>query len=357
MDGLVRRLVGTEPHIAVRTEDLALAELRAELVEQLVHGFAHALVVHGLVLLPVGLGVVRLQPLEELDRLDRPAPERHVRRLDTGGGACVRETDQRLASGGGTLGVSAQGGVVRPAASRSSSGNRHHPADPPHRRADDGEPLVRQLPRRCSAAAMGLPLGADGQPPATNLSTAGQTVAAHRLTTTSTTARCPDPDLGGRHEQWADGRNDGFVRSAERGGATSDPAVAMGYWTEESTCPSTTGWPGCFRVADRWFSSCLGPTFPNRRFLVAGTANGLIDDDLSHYVDRPDNGTLFDLLAAHRISWVNYHPIPHLGPAAKRAARRARPPRRTSPRRHRQAARRRPPQRRGRRQVGAAVHR
>src|SRR5438552_1478469 len=38
---------------------------------------------------------------------------------------------------------------------------------------------------------------------------------------------------------------------------------------------------------DRWFSSCLGPTFPNRRFLVAATAHGLMDDALPGLFDYP----------------------------------------------------------------------
>ena len=54
-------------------------------------------------------------------------------------------------------------------------------------------------------------------------------------------------------------------------------AVGMGYWTEDDL-PFYYGLARTFPLADRWFSSCLGPTFPNRRFLIAGTAHGLIDD-------------------------------------------------------------------------------
>jgi phospholipase C len=91
----------------------------------------------------------------------------------------------------------------------------------------------------------------------------------------------------------------------------------MGYWTAEQL-PFYHGLARVFPVADRWFGSCLGPTFPNRRFLIAGTANGLIDDRLAHTIDRPAHGTLFDRLDAHRISWTNYHPITHTGPTLKR---------------------------------------
>jgi phospholipase C len=82
----------------------------------------------------------------------------------------------------------------------------------------------------------------------------------------------------------------------------------MGYWTEEDL-PFYYGLARTFPLADRWFCSCLGPTFPNRRFLVAGTANGLIDDLPWDLVDYPEAGTIFDSLSSHGISWVNYHNV------------------------------------------------
>jgi phospholipase C len=82
----------------------------------------------------------------------------------------------------------------------------------------------------------------------------------------------------------------------------------MGYWTEEDL-PFYASLARTFPLADRWFCSCLGPTFPNRRFLIAGTAHGLIDDLPFGMVDYPDAGTIFDSLAHHGISWANYHDI------------------------------------------------
>jgi phospholipase C len=81
----------------------------------------------------------------------------------------------------------------------------------------------------------------------------------------------------------------------------------MGYWTE-AELPFYYGLARTFPVADRWFSSCLGPTFPNRRFLLAGTAHGLIDDSPYDLLDYPPAGTILDMLSRHRISWANYHP-------------------------------------------------
>src|SRR3954452_23835596 len=97
------------------------------------------------------------------------------------------------------------------------------------------------------------------------------------------------------HAQWAGGTNAGFVRTAADQAGHDDPAVVMGYW-DERDLPFYYGLARTFPVADRWFSSCLGPTFPNRRFLVAGTAHGLTSDRVSECFDRAPNGTIFDVL-------------------------------------------------------------
>ena len=82
----------------------------------------------------------------------------------------------------------------------------------------------------------------------------------------------------------------------------------MGYWTEQEL-PFYYGLARTFPLADHWFCSCLGPTFPNRRFLISGTAHGLIDDLAWDVVDYPEAGTIFDALTNNGISWVNYHNV------------------------------------------------
>jgi phospholipase C len=120
------------------------------------------------------------------------------------------------------------------------------------------------------------------------------------------------------HIQYADGANDGFVRSIERTIPGGDPRVAMGYWNEEDL-PFYASLARTFGVADRWHCSLLGPTFPNRRFLIAGTANGLIDDVMAGIFDYPRTGTIFDLLDRHGISWANYHHVAGWKVITKRA--------------------------------------
>ena len=98
----------------------------------------------------------------------------------------------------------------------------------------------------------------------------------------------------GRHR-----RNDGFVRA-------SGP-VAMGYWTREDL-PFYHALARVFPVCDRWFASCLAPTYPNRKFLMAGTASGQVHTKLEEVGKAPPpNGTIFERLDAHGISWRNYY--------------------------------------------------
>jgi phospholipase C len=172
----------------------------------------------------------------------------------------------------------------------------------------------------------GLPVGPDGAPTAVNPDAAGRPVRAARLASTRQGQLIPSQSWRASHAQWAGGAGTGFVTSAEQvlaeaaaagkgaatvpagGGVPDDPAATMGYWTEDDL-PFYYGLARTFPLADRWFSSCLGPTFPNRRFLIAGTAHGLVDDSPYDLLDYPPAGTIFDLLTRHDISWANYHPV------------------------------------------------
>jgi phospholipase C len=102
------------------------------------------------------------------------------------------------------------------------------------------------------------------------------------------------------HEQIDGGLMDGFVRSV--GGATQP----MGYWTEE-VLPFAYSLARSFCLANRWFSSAPCQTYPNRRFLMAGTAYGNIATTTESLLDPPPpNGTIWDRLHAYGVSWRNY---------------------------------------------------
>ena len=62
-----------------------------------------------------------------------------------------------------------------------------------------------------------------------------------------------------------------------------------------------------FTIANRWFGSAPCQTYPNRRFLMAGTAYGNISTDNESLFDPPPpNGTIFDRLHAYGVAWKNY---------------------------------------------------
>jgi phospholipase C len=81
---------------------------------------------------------------------------------------------------------------------------------------------------------------------------------------------------------------------------------SMGYYTDEDL-PFYYSLANTFCLANRWFCSAPAQTYPNRRFLMAGTAMGIIATDINNIGTRyPPNGTIWDLLSAHNISWKNY---------------------------------------------------
>ena len=101
------------------------------------------------------------------------------------------------------------------------------------------------------------------------------------------------------HEQIDGGAMDGFVRSV---GATEP----MGYYTPQ-LLPFAYSLANTFAVGERWFCSVPGPTYPNRRFLLAGTAFGGTVTGASTLLDPPPpHGTIFDHLSAQNVSWSDY---------------------------------------------------
>jgi phospholipase C len=122
-------------------------------------------------------------------------------------------------------------------------------------------------------------------------------VAFHMPTTCQLDGK-PSQEWTASHEQYAGGANSGFVKSP------SGP-VAMGYW-DASDLPFYYSLASTFPIADRWFCSLLGQTIPNRRFLLAATSAGMVDD-LPFTALAAPNGTIFDRLDHYGISWRDYY--------------------------------------------------
>ncbi len=99
------------------------------------------------------------------------------------------------------------------------------------------------------------------------------------------------------HTQIDSGRMDGFASTSN---------TAMGYW-DESDLPFYYSLAKTFCLGNRSFASAPAQTYPNRRFLYSGTAQGTISTDASGFkLPAPANGTLMDLLSKYKLSWRNY---------------------------------------------------
>ena len=103
------------------------------------------------------------------------------------------------------------------------------------------------------------------------------------------------------HTQLDGGKLDGFVKSG------SGP-VAMGYW-EQADLPFYYSLASTFPIADRYFCSVLGQTFPNRRYLMAATSLGMINDGVPDPLEYPANGTIFDRLHDAGVTWKDYFSV------------------------------------------------
>jgi phospholipase C len=148
------------------------------------------------------------------------------------------------------------------------------------------------------AGADGFTLGADGKPTATNPYADGKVQHAFRMPTTCQLSGHPSQTWTDCHVQLAGGKLNGFVKSA------SGP-VAMGYW-EKADLPFYYSLASTFPLADRYFCSVLGQTFPNRRYLIAATSMGMINDTVPDPIAYPANGTIFDHLHRYGVSFADY---------------------------------------------------
>jgi phospholipase C len=138
-----------------------------------------------------------------------------------------------------------------------------------------------------------------GRPTATNRYANGDIQHAFHMPTTCQLTGKPAQDWTASHTQFDSGRNDGFVISG------SGP-VAMGYW-DTADQPFYHSLARTFPIADRYFSSVLGQTFPNRRYLIGATSIGQINDTLPALTDYPANGTIFDALDSAGVTWKDYY--------------------------------------------------
>ena len=162
----------------------------------------------------------------------------------------------------------------------------------------------------------GFTLAADGLPAATNPYPDGRLQRAFRMPTTCQFHSVPSQEWTASHNQFDDGKLDGFVRTPISYGSSQIVGpVAMGYWTGEDL-PLTYALASTFPIGDRWFCSCLAQTDPQRRYLIAATSSGMTDDIgtspgnsvANSTLGVPAaNGTIFQRFSDAGITWADYN--------------------------------------------------
>jgi phospholipase C len=169
------------------------------------------------------------------------------------------------------------------------------------------------LPNRPGRHADGFELGDDGLPTATQVDPlSGEVVRAFAASTP-----CQgqvSQSWTASHQAWDHGAMDGFLRGSSH--------WAMAYW-DSGTLPFSYWLASRFPVCDRWFSSTLCQTYPNRVFAMAATAAGLTSTATPPPTVAPPNGHIFERLDAAGISWGDYYtelPTPGLFGAAYAAS-------------------------------------
>jgi phospholipase C len=157
-----------------------------------------------------------------------------------------------------------------------------------------------------------------------NLDDDGSTVFAFH-----DTRRCVVPDLD---HGWANthreanfnhandtlfqGLMDGFVRINDKTeqidngveNATDDQTMAF---YNQNEIPFYYDLAQKFALNDRYFASVLGPTFPNRSYLLAATSFGHLTTSDSFPLPgsggyKPITGTIFDLMEKQGVTWADY---------------------------------------------------
>lgn len=124
------------------------------------------------------------------------------------------------------------------------------------------------------------------------------------------TTYCETSDLNhswsGTHQEWNNGAMNGFTAANSSGSNNADPldpsgTRAMGYYNQ-TDLPFYYGLYNTFATGDRYFSSVLSQTFPNRLYLYAGTSFGHIRNDVIGSTQK----SVFELLDQNFVSWKIY---------------------------------------------------
>jgi phospholipase C len=153
-------------------------------------------------------------------------------------------------------------------------------------------------------SAYGGSFRVDGNSYQTFPNAAGTSVDTYRRVTSADAdpwRGCGRPDPG---HGWTEGRaqRDGGFLAAGSG----NDELALSYF-EATDLPVYDQLARRFTVCDRWHASCLGPTYPNREYLLSGQSGGHKDN----YLPLAEGGftwpTIIDRLGAAGVTVADYY--------------------------------------------------
>ncbi|MHB8571885.1 MAG: phospholipase C [Candidatus Dormibacteria bacterium] len=153
-------------------------------------------------------------------------------------------------------------------------------------------------------AAFDPTLGVEPEPTTGNQDAAGQTVVPFHQT-----SYCESADLDhswtGAHNEWNGGLMNNFVR---QNAVAADPtgSRAMGYY-DQTDLPYYYDLFDHFAISDTYFSGAIGPTYPNRWYLLSATSFGHTANDIGTNPQTDYSQlSIFDELTAAGVSWKIY---------------------------------------------------
>ncbi len=122
----------------------------------------------------------------------------------------------------------------------------------------------------------------------------------------------------GSHKQYNDGKMDGFYETnhLEKGEVLPAPEMALRdgeramTWYDEREIPYYYALAKTFGIGDHYFASLLGPTWPNRMYLWAGTSFGYAQNrafpDVTKYPFPESDMVVLDELEKRHVDWKLY---------------------------------------------------
>jgi phospholipase C len=121
----------------------------------------------------------------------------------------------------------------------------------------------------------------------------------------------------GQHQSWDNGANDGFYFTNNQHDDNGNPVLSLADggnplydgerslgWYDNTDLPFEYSLANSFAFADHYFCSTLGPTYPNRDFLMAATSFGQTENGFPNVGSSiSDNVVITDELQQRGTSW------------------------------------------------------